>query len=134
MPKLNIPLLTICAMTGDGHLPFIECLANVLKLDLPAKTGYWLEKVRKVAVAEFQDFNTKRIELFKKFGKEEGGLLTIAANSPDLEEFQKEISSLNHPVELPLDEGFKLTLPKSYVPEDWRPLTDALDIFQPPEE
>lgn len=135
MSKLTLPLLTIChiAATDNGaHVPFIDCLQKVTSLELPVKTGYWLEKILKAATLVFEGYNAQRIQLIQRLGvKQDDGNFTVPDDK--LEEFNKELTSLDHAVELPIDEGFKLDFPKTYTPAEWRPVTSVLDIFNPPE-
>ena len=133
MSNITLPLLTICRMDAEGKLPLLDCLQSILGTELPARTGYWLEKIRKVVHAEVSTVDEHRTALIRKLGtEEEPGKFRLEPEA--MQEFHQEMESLQHDVELPMDADLKLSLPKTYVPEDWRPITDVLDIFHPPEE
>ena len=132
MAKVKVKLQKVCATLPDGRAPFMDSLRAVRKQSLPAKTFYWLNKLSTVLEKEFADYEAARINLVMRLGtKIEGGGYTVPPEKND--EFQKEMASLNHEVELPLDDTVKLALPACGVAEDWFLLMAELDIFAEPD-
>ena len=134
MAKVKVQLEKICATNSLGRAPFIESLRAVRKQVLPAKTFYWLNKISAVIETEFGDYEAARINLVQKLGTKVlvDGCESFSVGPEKFEEFKRELDSLNGEIELPLDEGVKLTLPAAAVAEDWFILMNQLDIFAEP--
>ncbi|MEI6871835.1 MAG: hypothetical protein WCL08_06080 [Verrucomicrobiota bacterium] len=127
-------LLTICQQSADGKTPFIDAFNRVLSTpSTPAKTGYWLGKIRTKCLSEIKEFEEVKNKLVIAHGvpvEGQEGQYTVPAEK--LEEFYKELASLDHEVDFGLPAELKLPLPANFTPVDWVPLMSSLDIFEEP--
>lgn len=128
-------LLTICQQTAEGTTPFIDAFNRALSTpSTPAKTGYWLGKILKKCADEVKEFSEAKNKLVIAHGAPvEGQEGQYAVPAEKLEDFYKELSSLDHEVDFGLPAELKLPLPANFTPADWMPLMASLDIFEEPQ-
>lgn len=132
---MKINLLQICALGINGEPLFLSPLRRALKAQgVPAKTAYWLSKISTICEKEFETFNAVRSAKIQELGEAVPDAPGQFHLQPEkTAELLKELTSLDHEVDLGIPEGLKLKLPAACTPEDWQPLI-ALDLFEPPED
>ncbi len=132
--KVKVSLQRVCLTLpkpdGTTVAPFIDALRAVRRLQLPARTFYWLNKISLLLEKEFEEYETARRKLVMDLGTQTTvGYELLPENR---EKFDAEMATLNREVDLPLDTGVKLALPANGVAEDWFLLMSVMDIFEEP--
>ena len=130
MAKVKIKIATIGSTDAQGRPVFMEALDKVLAGPLPARTFYWLNKIRTVALREYQEYEAVRVRIVTEMGVKTDTGYQVPPHK--LQDFVAALQAVDHAVELPIDEGVMLELPGQVEGQVWAPLVVALDIFAEP--
>jgi hypothetical protein len=129
--KIKLKLAKLAELDSVGRIRFMVSLeALLLSPVLPAKTIYWLSKIRAVVEPEVTAFEDARKSTVLRLGeaKPNGDVIISGAR---VDEFKKEMEPLNIDIELPISEPLKLPWDdKLGVGVD---LTPLLPIIEPPQ-
>jgi hypothetical protein len=94
---MKIPLSTIV------NKEFSEAFARLLDMKLSGKEAYTLSKAARIFITEAKDFETARLAILKKYGKQDGDQFKIE-DEHDLSDANAEMALvMNKDVEIPLN-------------------------------
>lgn len=131
--KHTLRLLSLTAMSKQRFIALDTLDAALRSTGLPARTFYWLSRIRSTLANELAAFDTARVKLIKEHGKQQENGDYRVEDPAALEAINSELQSLDHDIELPLDREHTLALPDSVDGAVWAPVMELLpDLFTPP--